>query len=64
MTQYEDILVEREDATFSGQHNSVSGQARMAHDQLLTRYLTTQEAHDVSQAFSEKPPPDADRFWR
>lgn len=51
-------------SAFSGRHNGVSGQARMAHDQLLTHYLTTQEAREVSHAFSEKRPPDPDRFWR
>ncbi|MFF0516848.1 enoyl-CoA hydratase-related protein [Streptomyces sp. NPDC004250] len=50
-------------AAFSGRHNGVSGQARMAHDQLLTVYLTTNEAHEVSDAFASKRAPRADRFW-
>jgi naphthoate synthase len=48
---------------FSARHNGVSGQARMAHDQQLTMYLTTQEAHETSAAFGEKRTPDPDRFW-
>jgi naphthoate synthase len=51
-------------AAFSAKHNGVSGQARMAHDQLLTIYLTTGEAHEVNAAFAERREPDADRFWR
>ncbi|KAA9162657.1 crotonase [Amycolatopsis acidicola] len=51
-------------AAFSGKHNGVSGQARMAHDQLLTVYLTTQEAQEVSASFGEKRKPDPDRFWK
>jgi len=49
---------------FSGKHNGVSGQARMAHDQLLTVYLTTQEAHEVSASFGQRRQPDPDRFWK
>lgn len=49
---------------FSGRHNGVAGQARMAHDGYLTLYLTTQEAHEVSAAFFERRDPDSDRFWR
>lgn len=39
---------------FSARHNGVSGQARMAHDQQLTLYLQTQEAHEVSASFGER----------
>jgi naphthoate synthase len=51
-------------SAFSARHNGVSGQARMAHDQYLTVYLTTAEAHEVNQAFSERRSPDPDRFWK
>lgn len=51
-------------AAFSGKHNGVSGQARMAHDQLLSVYLTTQEAHELSGSFAERRQPDPDRFWK
>ncbi|MDI6520323.1 enoyl-CoA hydratase-related protein [Streptomyces coelicoflavus] len=50
-------------AAFSGRHNGVSGQARMAHDQLLSVYLTTNEAQEVSAAFAQKRDPETDRFW-
>jgi naphthoate synthase len=48
---------------FSARHNGISGQARMAHDQQLTTYLTTREAHEVGTAFAEKRRPDAESFW-
>jgi naphthoate synthase len=50
-------------AAFSARHNGVSGQARMAHDQQLTLYLQTQEAHEVSEAFGERREPKSERFW-
>lgn len=51
-------------AAFSARHNGVSGQARMAHDQQLTLYLATKEAHEVSAAFGERRQPDPDKFWQ
>ena len=51
-------------AAFSARHNGVSGQARLAHDQQLTLYLTTTEAHELSAAFAERRDADPDRFWR
>ncbi|RNL62814.1 crotonase [Nocardioides marmoriginsengisoli] len=51
-------------AAFSARHNGVSGQARMAHDQQLTVYLGTTEAHELSDAFKERRDPDPERFWR
>ena len=48
---------------FSARHHGVIGQARMAHDQQLTMYLTTQEAHEVSDAFAGKRTPDEGKFW-
>jgi naphthoate synthase len=51
-------------AAFSARHNGVSGQARMAHDQQLTLYLRTQEAHEVGAAFVERRQPDAKQFWQ
>lgn len=48
---------------FSARHNGVSGQARMAHDQQLTLYLSTKEAHEVSTAFGERRAPDPESFW-
>ena len=49
---------------FSARHTGVLGQARMAHDLLLTQYLTTQEAEELSASFSERRAPDQDRFNR
>ncbi len=48
---------------FSARHNGVSGQARMAHDQQLTLYLQTQEAHEVSAAFGERRTPKSESYW-
>jgi len=50
-------------AAFSARHNGVSGQARMAHDQQLTLYLATKEAHEVSDAFGARRTPDPETFW-
>ncbi|MBV6756675.1 enoyl-CoA hydratase-related protein [Rhodococcus opacus] len=49
---------------FSARHNGVSGQARMAHDQHLTLYLATKEAHEISAAFADRRDPDPERFWK
>jgi len=49
---------------FSARHNGISGQARMAHDQQLSLYLRTKEAHEVSAAFAERRDPDAESFWQ
>jgi naphthoate synthase len=51
-------------AAFSGRHHGVLGQARLAHDQLLTQYLTTREAGELSRSFSEKRAPDREEFNR
>jgi naphthoate synthase len=51
-------------SAFSGRHNGVVGQARMAHDQMLTLYLATQEAHELSDAFGQRRAPDPEKFWR
>lgn len=50
-------------AAFSARHNGVSGQARMAHDQQLTLYLQSQEAHEVGAAFGERRKPKTESFW-
>ena len=44
-------------AAFSARHTGVAGQARLAHDLLLTHYLLTEEAAELSASFSEKRPP-------
>ena len=50
-------------AAFSARHNGVLGQARMAHDQQLTLYLATREAHEVGDAFAARRTPDPETFW-
>ena len=49
---------------FSARHSGVSGMARIAHDQLLTLYLTTQESHELGSSFAERRPPDTEVFWQ
>jgi naphthoate synthase len=49
---------------FSSRHTGVVGQARLAHDLLLTAYRTTQEAGEMSASFEERRSPDRDRFYR
>lgn len=49
---------------FSARHNGVAGQARMAHDQQLSLYLRTKEAHELSAAFAERRSPDPGSFWQ
>lgn len=51
-------------AAFSGRHTGVVGQARMAHDLLLTQYLCTAEAREMSASFAERRAPDDKQFWR
>ena len=51
-------------AAFSGRHSGVAGQARLAHDQLLTFYQASQEAQELSEAFNERRAPDAAHFLR
>jgi naphthoate synthase len=51
-------------AAFSAKHAGVAGQARLAHDLLLTHYLLTEEAAELSASFSQKRPPDQTRFNR
>jgi naphthoate synthase len=43
---------------FSARHTGVSGMARMAHDQMLTLYLATEEAAETSAAFAARRTPD------
>ena len=48
---------------FSARHNGVAGQARMAHDQQLTLYLQTREAHEMSESFAQRRAPKTEGFW-
>ena len=49
---------------FSSRHTGVVGQARLAHDLLLTAYRGTEEAGEMSASFEERRVPDRDRFYR
>ena len=49
---------------FAGRHSGVLGQARMAHDLLLTPYRRSQEAAELSAAFDEGRDPDVERFYQ
>lgn len=51
-------------SAFSGRHTGVVGQARMAHDQLLTYYQRTDESHEMSRSFRERQAPGEETFWR
>lgn len=50
--------------SFAGRHSGVAGQARLAHDLLLTAYRGTQEAEELSEAFEQRRDPDRTRFNR
>jgi len=49
---------------FSGRHTGVVGQARMAHDLLLTAYRGGRESQEMSRAFEERRSPNRDEFYR
>ena len=51
-------------AAFSAHHHGVVGQARLAHDQLLTYYLMTEEAQELARAFAERRDPNREHFGR
>jgi naphthoate synthase len=66
-----DIMLERSPlalaalkGAFSARHTGVAGMARITHDQLLTLYLSTEEAAETSAAFAERRPPDPDKILR
>lgn len=49
-------------SAFAGRHLGALGASRVGHDQLLTHYLTSEEAHELSAAFKERRDPDRSRF--
>lgn len=49
---------------FSGRHTGVVGQARMAHDMLLTAYRGGQESNEMSASFEERRNPDREKFYQ
>ena len=49
---------------FSARHSGVVGQARLAHDQLLSYYLNSLESHELSSSFGDRREPDAEKFGK
>lgn len=49
---------------FSGRHTGVAGQARMAHDLLLTAYRRSEECEEMAESFEERRTPDRKKFYR
>ncbi|MFC9220587.1 enoyl-CoA hydratase-related protein [Streptomyces hygroscopicus] len=49
---------------FSSRHTGVAGQARLAHDLLLTAYRSTEESEEMSESFEERRAPRRERFYR
>jgi naphthoate synthase len=49
---------------FSGRHTGVAGQARLAHDLLLTAYRGTAESAEMSRAFEAREQPDRKKLNR
>lgn len=49
---------------FSARHTGVVGQARLAHDMLLTAYRGGQESNEMSASFEERRDPDREKFYR
>ena len=50
--------------SFAGRHSGVAGQARLAHDLLLTAYRSTAESEELAQSFEQRREPDRSRFYR
>jgi naphthoate synthase len=51
-------------SAFSARHLGALGQSRVGHDLLLTHYLTSEEAAEMSASFKERRPPDRSKFNR
>ncbi|MBV8151459.1 MAG: enoyl-CoA hydratase/isomerase family protein, partial [Candidatus Eremiobacteraeota bacterium] len=51
-------------ASFMARTSGVEGMARIAHDQLLTRYLRSEEAHELLASFEAKRDPNPETFGR
>lgn len=49
---------------FSARHSGVVGLSRVTHDLMLAPYYRSEEAKELSKAFSEKRPPDTSKFGR
>lgn len=51
-------------ASFSARHSGVVGLSRVTHDLMLAPYYRSEEAQELSKAFSEKRKPDPGKFGR
>lgn len=49
-------------AAFSARTGGIAGMSRITHDLLLRMYLDTEESQELRTAFSERRPPDTERF--
>lgn len=49
-------------AAFNARHGGVGGLSRVSHDLLLSQYLGTDEAKELSASFAERRKPDPDKF--
>jgi naphthoate synthase len=47
---------------FNARHGGVSGLSRVTHDLLLSQYLGTEEADELSKSFNERRKPDPSKF--
>ncbi len=51
-------------SAFIARHSGVAGLSRVAHDLLLSYYLDSNEAKELSQAFNEKRDPNEEDFYK
>ena len=49
---------------FTAKHTGVAGQARLAHDLLLTAYRRTEECEEMSVSFEQRRAPDRTKFYQ
>ena len=49
---------------FVARHGGALGMSRLTHDLMLTPYYKTQESKELSESFSERRPPDPDKFGK
>jgi naphthoate synthase len=51
-------------ASFTARHSGVAGFTRVAHDLLLSYYLDSKEARELSQSFNERRDPNEENFYK
>lgn len=51
-------------AAFNARHQGVLGLARLTHDLMLPPYYASEEAKELSEAFTQRRPPNPERFGR